>query len=262
MKLGALLGLSAFLLLIPPLAAQESADEPFRMPDGGTRTHVAGIQVFPVAGRPFSAKDNIKWTRSREDGSTFTTYLFSTVARDSQGRIYREHRHLVSGSTYQQFVQEYFVLLDPIAHTRTACTPNTRQCVISVYRASKTFVPSPDRPHDDGPGSLSREGLGEDVIDDLHVVGTRETLSIPPSTVGNPQPRVAIREFWYSPDLQVNLSVTRRDPRIGTQVLQLVDLSRREPDPAMFQVPDGFVVQDTRIPARNEKPFSPRTVKP
>jgi hypothetical protein len=262
MKLGALLGLSAFLLLTLPLAAHESIDEPPRMPDGGTRTHVHGIQVFPAAGRPFSAKDNIKWTRNREDGSTFTTYLFSTVARDCQGRIYREHRHLVPGSTYQQFVQEYFVLLDPIAHTRTACTPNTRRCVVSVYRASTKFVPWPDRPHDDGTGYLSRESLGNDVIDDLNVVGTRETLSIAPGTVGNTQPLVAIREFWYSPDLQVNLSVTRVDPRTGTQVLQLVDLSRREPDPAIFQVPDGFIIQDARIPARNEKLSSPPALKP
>jgi len=223
------------------------------MPDGGTRTHVHGIQVFPAAGRPFSAKDNIKWTRTLEDGSTVTTYLYASVARDSQGRIYREHRHFVPGNTYQQFVQEYFVLLDPVAHTRTACTVKTRRCEISGYRASVKFVPSPDRPHDDSTSSLSRENMGTDVVDDLNVVGTRETLSISPGTVGNSQTLVATREFWYSPDLQVNLSVTRKDPRIGTQVLQLVDLSRSEPDPAIFRVPDGFVVQDLRISARAEK---------
>jgi hypothetical protein len=240
------------LLLTLPLGAQESFDD-LLIPDGGARSHVHGIQVFPVAGRPFSAKDNIKWTRKREDGSTFTTYLFATVARDSQGRIFREHRHLVPGSTAQQFVQKYFVLLDPVAQTRTACTFSTRRCLISAYLASTKFVPSPDRPHDEGTGSLARESLGNDVIDDLNVVGTRETLSIAPSTAGNTSPLVIVGEYWYSPDLQVNLSVTRKDPRIGTQVLQLVDLSRREPDPATFHVPDGFAIQDMRIPVRNEK---------
>jgi hypothetical protein len=41
----------------------------------------------------------------------------------------------------------------------------------------------------------------------------------------------------------VNLQVTRKDPRIGMQVLQLVDLSITEPDPKIFQVPSGFLVQ-------------------
>ena len=253
MKLCALLLLAASAVLTCPLTAQDSPEEPSRGPDAGTRTHVHGIQVFPAAGRPFSAKDNIKWTHNLQDGSTVTTYLFASVARDSQGRIYREHRHLVPGNTYQQFVQEYFVLLDPVAHTRTACTMKTRRCVISVYRASTKFVRLPDRPHDEGTGYLSRESLGTGVVDNLNVVGTRETLSIGPGTVGNAQSLVATGEFWYSPDLQVNLSVTRKDPRIGTQLLQLVDLARAEPDPAIFQVPDGFVVQDLRVSARAEK---------
>jgi hypothetical protein len=253
MRFNVLLGLAVFALLSFPVVAQDSVDEPPHMPAGGTRTHVKGIQVFPVAGRPFSAKDNIKWTHYREDGSTFTTYLFASVARDRQGRIYREHRHLDTGSTLQQFVQEYFVLLDPITHTRTACVSYTHRCEVSAYRASTTFVSTPDRPHDEVAGVFFSESLGNDVIDDLKVVGTRETLSIAAGKIGNAHPLARVREFWYSPELQVNLKVTRGDPTSGTQVLQLVDLSLKEPNPAMFQVPDGFAIQDTRIPVRNEK---------
>lgn len=40
---------------------------------------------------------------------------------------------------------------------------------------------------------------------------------------------------------------------VGTRVLQFVDLSCAEPDPAMFQVPAGFVVEDLQgTPARAE----------
>jgi hypothetical protein len=84
------------------------------------------------------------------------------------------------------------------------------------------------------------------VIDDLNVVGTRETITINAGVLGNNKPLVSTREFWYSPDLQVNLSVLRKDPREGTQVIHVVDLSRTEPDPATFQVPAGYVVQDLR----------------
>ena len=66
-----------------------------------------------------------------------------------------------------------------------------------------------------------------------------------------PKAVVVTREMWYSPELQVNLSVTRKDPREGTQVIQLVDLNRTEPDPATFQVPEGFVVANGSLKAKN-----------
>ena len=226
------------------------------------RVHVPGMRVFPATGRPFSAKDNIKWTRYREGGSSYTTYLFSTVARDSQGRIYRENRHFAPGSTLQPLEEKYFLLLDPIAHTRTRCTPKTRRCTVGSWKASTTFSPTPDRLHDEDIGNLSSENLGKDVIEGLNVVGTRETLSFAPGVARTTEPLIAVREYWYSPDLQVNLSVTRRDPRTGTQVIQLVDLSRNEPDPAIFQVPDGFTIQDKRVAARNEKLLAHPAVKP
>jgi hypothetical protein len=63
---------------------------------------------------------------------------------------------------------------------------------------------------------------------------------------------VTTREFWYSSDLEINLSVTRKDPREGTQVIQLVDLSRSEPDPSLFQVPADFTVADMRAGAKTD----------
>jgi hypothetical protein len=110
----------------------------------------------------------------------------------------------------------------------------------------------PVGPFDNGKRELTRESLGSDVIDGLNVAGTRETISINPGVVGNSQPLVTTREFWYSPDLQVNLSVTRKDPREGSQVIHVVDLSRAEPDPAMFQAPAGFVVETPRGSAKAE----------
>jgi hypothetical protein len=83
-------------------------------------------------------------------------------------------------------------------------------------------------------------------------VGTRETLTISAGAIGNNQPVVTTREFWYSSDLEINLSVTRKDPREGTQVLQLIDLSRSEPDPSLFQVPADFTVADARASAKTE----------
>ncbi|MGO9864808.1 MAG: hypothetical protein ACLPLR_14440 [Terriglobales bacterium] len=252
MKPGTLLLIAGSLLLAGPLAAQESA-EPSRGPDAGTQFRVHGIQVLPAVGRPFSGRDSIEWTRNLEDGSVTTTHLYATVARDSQGRIYREHRSFVSANSSQESKYRDMVFLDPVAHTRTTCTFKTRRCAITSYHESATFIPIPAGPIANGTAYLTRESLGPSVVEGINVVGTRETITINPGIVGNDKPLVTTREFWYSPDLQVNLSVTRKDPRLGTQVLQLVELSLSEPDPAQFRVPASFVIQDLRVSARARK---------
>ncbi len=144
MRLCALLLVAASLLPACRLTAQEPTEEPSRGPDAGTEYRVHGIQVLPAVGRPFSALDNIVWTRNLEDGSKVTTYLYATVARDSQGRIYREHRAFVPSNTYQESQRRDFVLLDPVAHTRTTCTVKKRHCLITGYHESASFVPPQD----------------------------------------------------------------------------------------------------------------------
>jgi len=247
MKLFALLA-GCFLLscTFTCAVAAQDADEPFRGPDGGTRFHVDGIQIRPVAGKPFSGRDNIEWTRILEDGSVVKTHLYAALARDSQGRIYRENRKFVPGDSDQEPRRTDLTISDPVTHTRTNCIIARRQCTITSYFASTSFTPQPAGAFANGTRVLARESLGTDTFDGLNVVGTRETTTINAGVVGNSQPLVTTREFWYSPDLQVNLSVTRKDPRNGTQVIKVVDLSRTEPDAAMFQVPAGFVVQDAR----------------
>ncbi len=237
--------LAASLLFACSLTAQES-DELSRGPDGGTRVHVGGIEILPAAGRPFSGRDNIEWTRNLEDGTVVTTHLYAKLARDGQGRIYRERVSFVPANADQESKRREIVLLDPVAHTRTTCIVATRHCAVTSYNAPTSFTPRPVGPFDDGKRYLTRENLGSDVIDGLNVVGTRETVTINAGVLGNNQPLVSTREFWYSPDLQVNLSVLRKDPREGTQDIHVADLSRSEPDPAIFRIPAGYSVQDLR----------------
>ena len=243
MKLFALLAGS--LLLFSALAAQES-EESMRGPDGGTRYRVTGIQVLPAVDRPFSGRSTTEWTRTLEDGSTVTTHLFAMVARDSQGRIYRERRNFVPVNSDQQPQLHVIMIFDPILHTRTECEVATRQCIVTGYHAPTTFTPRPVGAFDGGKRFLSRENLGNDVTDGINLVGTRETVTIAAGAVGNSQPLVSTREFWYAPDLQVNLAITRKDPRDGTQVIRVGEVSRTEPDASLFKIPSGYVVQNAR----------------
>jgi hypothetical protein len=249
MKLRALVLFAASALLACSLSAQDST-ETSRGPDGGTRVHVTGIQVLPVAGKPFSGRDSIEWTRTLEDGSVVVAHLTALVARDSQGRIRRERTNFVPADSNEQSKPIDMIIMDLAEHTRTTCNIASRRCTVTDYSTPVKFSPLPAGPLDRGKRFLERESLGSDVVDDLNVVGTRETLTINAGVIGNSDPVVTTREFWYSADLEINLSVTRKDPREGTQTIQLIDLSRDEPDPSLFRVPSDYVIEDQRTAAK------------
>jgi hypothetical protein len=246
MKLSALL--AGFLLFAFSLSGQESP-EVSRGPDGGTRVHVGGIEILLTAGNPFSGRDSIDWTRHLEDGTVQMVHLDAKLARDGQGRVYRERRSFAAAGSGQESQLKDIIMLDPVARTRTTCNVAARHCDVTRYRGPSAFRPPPDGSFDAGARYLTRENLGNDVMDGLSVVGTRETTTINAGVVGNSQPLVTTKEFWYSAALGINLAVTRKDPREGTQVIHVVDLSRTEPDPAMFQLPAGYAVQDHRLAA-------------
>jgi hypothetical protein len=204
------------LMLTSAVIAQE-ANEPGRGPDGGTQYHVAGIEVLPIAGKPFSAKDSIQWTKALEDGSTVTTHLIAVMARDSEGRVYRERRNFVPANSSKEPQVSEIMLFDPAAKTKTTCIFATHQCTMVNYHPVTKFVEQPAGPFANGTRTLAREDLGSNVIDDLTVTGTRETIITSAGVVGNDKALMTTREFWYSPDLETNVAVTRKDPREGMQ---------------------------------------------
>jgi hypothetical protein len=113
----------------------------------------------------------------------------------------------------------------------------TVRCFYEVLRLARCLV--------------KRKNLASDVIYGLNVIGTRETVAFRGGWPAE-QWQVSTQEFWFAPDLGVNLSATSKVPIEGTQVVRVSELSRAEPDPAMFQIPANFVVEDHRQPPRPE----------
>lgn len=222
------------------------AQEALRGPDGGTTYHVSGVDLLAIPDRPFSANSRTDWTRILSDGSTMQVHLTAKLARDSSGRMYRERRSFMPGNSDAQTRLNEIMIYDPVALTQTICTVSTHHCVTSDYQPRTSFATMPVGSFANGTRYLNREELGTNTMEDLDVIGTRETLTINAGVVGNQRPLVSTREFWYSPDLQTNLSITRNDPREGKQVVRLSNLSRSDPPPELFEVPAGFTVQDAR----------------
>jgi hypothetical protein len=239
-------GFLALIVIFASSALMVCAQEPLRAPDGGTSYHVSGVDLLAIPDKPFSARSRTDWTRILEDGSTVKVYLEANLARDTQGRMYRERVSFVPEGSNQKSRLNEIMLFDPQAQTRTTCSVSSHHCSITSYIPRTSFVPQPVGAFANGTRSLARENLGTDVMEDLNVVRTRETLTINAGTMGNERPLVTTREFWYSPEIETNILTIRKDPREGTQVVRLSAISRSEPDAKMFQVPEGYTVQDDR----------------
>ena len=237
--------LLAFLPTFLPAQTPAQTTAP-RGPDGRTVNLVPGVDVLPLPGAPFSAISTITWTRQAAEGASVVTYGIAKVSRDSQGRVYRERHHFSPNPNVDPRTTLFeFSVRDPLAHTFTHCIRVEHTCTIQNFR-SQTAVPAlqPVGPFDGGKRYLTRESLGNQTIEELAAVGTMETVTIAVGTIGNDRPLKSTREFWYSPDLQTNLKVTRIDPREGTQDVRLTAVSRTEPDPGVFAIPTGYTVRD------------------
>ncbi len=240
------IGLLLILLSSSPLLQAQTVAEPSRGPDSPTRTITPGIEILPYPNLPFSAVDTIIQTRPLEGGGSVVTSVIARAVRDSQGRVYRErHAFAPEGTDPQKTLYEFYIL-DPIASARTACTLATHQCVVTSYHPQFSLRLMPAGPFDHGRQMLVRDNLGQQSIGDLTTIGTRETITISPGTLGNDRPLTLTREFWYSPELKTNLAVTRADPRLGTVDIHLNVQSRDEPRPDIFAIPDGYTLRDAR----------------
>jgi hypothetical protein len=215
------------------------------------------VVLLAIPERPFSAKTTTEWTQTLADGSAISKHLEANLARDSQGRIYRENHTFVPANSERKSPLWEVHLYDPVTRSQAHCSTRAMQCILTDYSPMTFFENAPTGSNAEGTRTLTRESLGSDVVEGIYVTGTRETTTLSPGVAGNERPLVSTREFWYSSQLQTNLTVIRNDPREGNQVVRLSHISISEPDPHLFELPIGYSVRDMRtsVLRKREKLF-------
>jgi hypothetical protein len=168
----------------------------------------------------------------------------SMLARDSSGKLYFESRRRMAKSGDLQ-PRSNFGIIDAKEETRTTCYVATKTCRVDAFRHS--VYPELENT-EDAPRASTMEslGLGTSVIDALTVEGTRETTSVAAGAYGNSKPLVITRELWHSLELDLDVSITKTDPRSGIFVRKIEILSRGEPDPGYFAIPSDYALLDDR----------------
>jgi hypothetical protein len=69
-------------------------------------------------------------------------------------------------------------------------------------------------------------------------------MTIPEGAEGNDRPITTVTETWRSPELDIIVLSVNEDPRTGTRTSEVTDLDHAEPNPSVFQVPEGYTVKD------------------
>jgi hypothetical protein len=219
-----------------------------RRADGGTSGAMESIFIPPKAGAPFSLTLDTEWTRPMSGGGTFTVANERHIVRDSKGRIYQERWGLVPKGGKVKSVMGIFQITDPEQHTWFNCNPWTKVC--DLYRYDLTtkdkFEPpiGASGPLPNGNGIRQHEDLGAASTEGIDTHGYRETTTINTGVMGNDQPMVTSREFWYSPRLAVNLVSTVDAPQSGKQVFTAREISIAEPDASFFEIPADYKIVD------------------
>jgi hypothetical protein len=223
----------------------------------------------PVTGAPYSAERVTEHEQTLPDGNRIVNTTTTKTYRDSQGRTRTETSlpALAGGPVPATMISIH----DPVAgvtyllnsEQRTAQKMATKPMIAQNGKALPLLPPPPPLPPPNGaqifiaaPSNLPKpdvktEDLGSQTLDGVVVTGTRVTQTIPAGAIGNELPIETVSERWFSPALQIFVKSTNTDPRIGQTTETLKNLSRAEPDPALFQVPSDYTITEPKEPGPN-----------
>ncbi len=200
-----------------------------------------GMYIPLTKNQPFKVKFNVEITKPLPDGSLVKQKYYVLAARDSAGYEYRESRDMVPSDSDMEPALVSTLVFDPKNSTATACSPARQSCQRRSFDSTLQPAAQPGLGvTDNAQTTILRESLGKKQIDGVDAEGIRETQTVKPSVDGSDKPLVTTRVTWYSPQLQLYLSVLVTDPFGATRKVEATDLKLGEPGEEWFAIPDGY----------------------
>ena len=237
----------------------------------------------PVKGAPYSGNAVTENTQALADGNRIVNRTTAAIYRDGEGRERREQSLPNIGGFAPQGAPTTTVFIsDPVAGANYSLNPDEKTAIKLPIPQISTLPAMPPggargEAHimvqrigvgapmagiagasvggprvmlygksDAGaaPNPPAVEQLGTKVVEGVQAEGTRTTITIPAGQIGNDKPIQIVDEVWRSPELQVIVHSEHSDPRMGSTVYSLQNISRSDPSPALFQIPAGYTVKD------------------
>jgi hypothetical protein len=187
------------------------------------------------------------------DGSTITHESNEVIARDAQGRTV--NIHTAEAGMEGNVTQTSATVYDPATRTSTnwftpgqrlIVTTNSPQqtntCAANPMRTAPQVQAVPDQSKLDQPKPVN-DDLGLQTFLGVEARGHRSTTTYPAGSIGNSDQLVRTYEVWFStpPGLAgINVRQINDDAQTGRSVRELTKFTPGDPDPSLFQPPDGY----------------------
>src|ERR1700722_19982007 len=251
-----------------------------------SRMKVIGMEggvMSDVKGAPYRADQITETTQTLGDGTRIHNEHQVTIYRDSQGRVRRETPEQISiwdpNSGVSYTLDSKNMTANKMQVSVSVTSGNSGNVGFSVrtqtgagpgamaggndIRVLKTLMAGAGD-SEGGPmtatfgraelkaaaaGVSNKETLGTQILEGVSAQGERRTSTIEAGAIGNDRPIQTATEHWYPPDLKMDVMTRHSDPRSGEEMTRLINISRAEPDPSLFQVPPGYQINEGKHPA-------------
>jgi hypothetical protein len=269
---------SRVLLVLVTAAAFSPAPErrtmEFQYSTGGVMVHVEeNAASGTVTGQPVSGSEEQHSLQVLGDGTRIEHTENKLFYRDDKGRTRTES---ADGriATIQDPVDGFTIVLDadaktgrrgPLPHDLRKLRTNIENSLdrvremrdaTMVLSASKEFAISTGgeffafavSPNSNAKLSQgvepATEDLGTQSLNGISARGTRTTFTIPAGDIGNDRPISVVSERWYSPELQMTIQSSNKDPRFAETTYQFTNIKRTAPPASLFQIPAEYTLID------------------
>ena len=199
--------------------------------------------VLPVAGAPLAA-EIVEERGTRSPDGTFKTAEITTskVFRDADGRLRTETD--IKGSSGES--EAIVTIMDRANGFMALLAPSQKMGGRFQFpkqdpsqRAGISFLGNP-LIRIPGEKSFHTETLGSETIDGIEYEGERTTTTLKeqPSVLGE-------EERWFARDLGLFALMKSSGPD-EQSIARLTKVDRHAPDPALFQIPPDYAIQDLK----------------
>lgn len=241
-------------------------DGTFRFLSSRMNNHFSKV----VRGAPYSALAVTEFVQKFIDGNQIVRRNEASYYRDREGRTRVEQKLNTIGKWSASGEAPRIIMIgDPVAGEYYNLDPRNRRAMkntaLGKMLAQQKLKLESTKPEEKSPSTSSApkintdgrrrtENLGLQRIEGVQAEGKRTTTTIPAGEIGNTLQIEITDESWFSPELQTQVMTKHHDPRSGDTIYRLTNISRREPDRSLFQVPADYTIVDTSGP----KPAPPK----